>query len=155
MLDPIVQYHGKWPFYRFFGIQEPFSVLFSLFNFLAHQHGLRKIRESIPRDYSLRRYYILLGYFGMASWVFSMMFHTRDFGVTEKADYFAAGAGDLQIGPANAAYETDAAAVVDYPLHRIVYGSCLILDSLAMGLYLQHGRECGDWNYTECAVELV
>jgi len=95
MLDPIVQYHGKWPFYRFLGIQELFSVLFSLFNFLAHQHGLRKIRESIPKDYPLRRYYILFGYFGMASWVFSMVFHTRDFSVTEKGDYFAAGASVL------------------------------------------------------------
>jgi hypothetical protein len=28
----------------------------------------------------------------MASWVFSMIFHTRDFNVTEKLDYFAAGA---------------------------------------------------------------
>jgi hypothetical protein len=92
MLDPVVQFHGKWPFYRLLGIQEPFSVLFSLFNFLAHQHGLRKIRDSIPSDYPLRPYYILMGTFGMASWVFSMIFHTRDFGVTEKADYFAAGA---------------------------------------------------------------
>ncbi|MCJ1361033.1 hypothetical protein MMC16_000130 [Acarospora aff. strigata] len=95
MLNPVVQYHGKWPFYRFLGIQEPCSVLFSLFNFLAHQHGIKKIRESIPRDYPLRYYYILLGTFGMASWVFSMVFHTRDFGVTEKADYFAAGASVL------------------------------------------------------------
>lgn len=92
MLDPIVQFHGKWPFYRFMGMQEPFSVLFSLFNFLAHQYGLARIRESIPRSYPLRKYYIAFGYFGLASWIFSMIFHTRDFNLTEKADYFAAGA---------------------------------------------------------------
>ena len=92
MLDPIVQFHGKWPFYRFMGMQEPFSVLFSLFNFLAHQYGLARIRESIPRSYPLRKYYIAFGYFGLASWIFSMAFHTRDFNLTERADYFAAGA---------------------------------------------------------------
>ncbi|KAK3703177.1 hypothetical protein LTR37_014654 [Vermiconidia calcicola] len=91
-LEPIVQFHGKWPFWRFLGIQEPASVLFSLLNFLAHDHGMSKVREQIPAKYPLRRYYLLFGYFGMASWTFSMIFHTRDFNVTEKLDYFAAGA---------------------------------------------------------------
>ena len=92
MLHPVVQYHGKWPFYRFMGMQEPFSVLFSLLNFLAHQNGLDKIRTHIPQSYPLRKYYIAFGYFGLASWIFSMIFHTRDFNLTEKLDYFAAGA---------------------------------------------------------------
>lgn len=77
------------------GIQEPFSVLFSIFNFLAHQHGISRIRESIPATYPLRKYYLTFGYFGLASWIFSVIFHTRDFSVTEKADYFAAGASVL------------------------------------------------------------
>lgn len=34
----------------------------------------------------------MFGYFGLASWVFSMIFHTRDFNLTEKLDYFGAGA---------------------------------------------------------------
>ena len=73
-------------------MQEPASVLFSLGNFLAHDHGVKKIRENIPANYPLRRYYVLFGYFGMMSWIASMVFHTRDFNVTEKVDYFAAGA---------------------------------------------------------------
>ena len=73
-------------------MQEPASVLFSLFNFLAHDNGMSKIREQIPANYPLRKYYLLFGYFGLASWIFSMMFHTRDFNLTEKLDYFAAGA---------------------------------------------------------------
>ena len=77
------------------GIQEPFSVLFSLMNFMAHQNGMAKIRESIPSRYRLRPFYLLFGYFGLASWTFSMIFHTRDFNVTEKLDYFAAGASVL------------------------------------------------------------
>jgi hypothetical protein len=91
----VVQFHGKWPFYRFLGMQEPFSVFFSLLNFLAHQNGLSKVRAHIPASYTLRKYYVLLAYFGMASWVFSMIFHTRDFRLTEQLDYFAAGASVL------------------------------------------------------------
>lgn len=95
MLAPVVQYHGKWPFHRFLGIQEPFSVIFSLLNFLAHRDGLSKIRDSIDAEYSLRKYYVFFSYMGLASWLFSMMFHTRDFDITEKLDYFAAGASVL------------------------------------------------------------
>ena len=93
--EPIVQFHGKWPFYRFLGMQEPFSVFFSLLNFLAHQNGLSKITSNIPASYTLRKYYVMLAYFGMASWVFSMIFHTRDFILTEQLDYFAAGGSVL------------------------------------------------------------
>lgn len=88
----VVQYHGKWPFYRFLGMQEPASVLFSLFNFLAHDNGIRQLKEHIPSRYPLRRYYLMFGYFGLMSWTFSMIFHTRDFNLTEKLDYFGAGA---------------------------------------------------------------
>jgi hypothetical protein len=73
-------------------MQEPASVLFSLFNFLAHDDGITKVREHIPASYPLRKYYLLFGYFGLASWMSSMIFHTRDFNLTEKLDYFAAGA---------------------------------------------------------------
>ena len=94
-MQPIYQFHGKWPFYRFLGMQEPFSVIFSLFNFLAHDWGMNQLRERIPASYPLRKYYIMFGYFGLASWTFSMIFHTRDFNITEKLDYFAAGASVL------------------------------------------------------------
>ena len=77
------------------GMQEPFSVLFSLLNLLAHYNGLAKIRANMPARYSLRPFYIAFSYIGMASWVFSMIFHTRDFDITEKLDYFAAGVSVL------------------------------------------------------------
>ncbi len=92
ILEPVLQFHGKWPFYRLMGVQEPFSVAFSLLNLLAHRHGLSKIQGNISADYPLRLYYILFSYVGQASWLFSMAFHTRDFILTEKLDYFAAGA---------------------------------------------------------------
>ncbi|CAJ2502033.1 Uu.00g048860.m01.CDS01 [Anthostomella pinea] len=92
---PITQFHGKWPFVRVLGMQEPFSVLFSLGNMVAHQNGLAKVRQQIPGSYPLRRYYELFAYFGIATWVASAVFHTRDFKATEQLDYFAAGAGVL------------------------------------------------------------
>lgn len=95
MLEPVVQYHGKWPFHRILGMQEFFSVVFSFMNFYAHYQGIRQVRELIPESYPLRKYYLTFGYIGMASWIFSMIFHCRDFPITEKADYFAAGASVL------------------------------------------------------------
>ena len=76
-------------------MQEPASVLFSVFNFMGHYQGHKKILASIPPHYTLRKYYIWLSYFGMVSWVASTIFHTRDFTATEQADYFAAGASVL------------------------------------------------------------
>lgn len=70
-------------------------MLFSFFNFAAHWNGMSRIQESIPAWHSLRPYYMLFGYIGLASWSFSMIFHTRDFAFTEKMDYFAAGANVL------------------------------------------------------------
>lgn len=95
MLSPVVQFHGKWPFRRLLGMQEPFSVLFSFLNFAAHWHGMSRIQETIPTWHSLRKYYMAFGYFGLASWTFSMIFHTRDFAITEKFDYWGAGASVL------------------------------------------------------------
>jgi hypothetical protein len=88
-----VQFHGKWPFRRFLGMQEPFSVLCSLGNLWAHYDGLhRRVRPGIPSSYPLRSWYETVAKVGMASWIFSAAFHTRDFPVTEKLDYLAAGA---------------------------------------------------------------
>ncbi|KAL7629301.1 hypothetical protein AAE478_000821 [Parahypoxylon ruwenzoriense] len=93
--EPVTQFHGKWPFVRVLGMQEPFSVLFSLGNLVAHQNGLAKLRQQIPSAYPLRRYYELFACFGIAAWVSSAIFHTRDFRATEQLDYFAAGASVL------------------------------------------------------------
>ena len=93
---PVVQFHGKWPFYRVLGMQEPFSVLFSLGNLAAHYDGLHtKVLPHIPASYSLRPFYVVLAYIGIVTWTFSALFHTRDFAATEQLDYFAAGASVL------------------------------------------------------------
>ncbi|RPB22127.1 Per1-like protein [Terfezia boudieri ATCC MYA-4762] len=89
---PIEQFHGKWPFRRVLGIQEPFSVIFSLANLYAHVYGLESLKREVPRSYPLYGYYRLFGYMGLVCWFWSAVFHTRDFRFTERMDYFAAGA---------------------------------------------------------------
>ncbi|KAL2271278.1 hypothetical protein VTJ83DRAFT_649 [Remersonia thermophila] len=94
--QPVVQFHGKWPFRRVLGMQEPFSVLFSLGNFAAHWYGLRKlVRPRIPPAFTMRPFYERLAKLGFVTWILSAVFHTRDFRVTEQLDYFAAGASVL------------------------------------------------------------
>jgi hypothetical protein len=89
---PVVQFHGKWPFTRVLGMQEPLSVLFSLGNLLAHVWGLRRVRAELPPSYPLRAFYERVGQIGILTWACSAVFHTRDFVLTEQADYLAAGA---------------------------------------------------------------
>lgn len=47
---PVLQYHGKWPFVRVAGIQEPASVLFSLLNLGAYVVGFPAFWAAIKND---------------------------------------------------------------------------------------------------------
>ncbi|KAI0781491.1 Per1-like protein [Trametes elegans] len=87
---PVQQYYGKWPFWRFAGMQEPASVLFSVLNFVAHAAGARKIRARVPDGHPMKKYYLGFAYASMNAWVWSSVFHTRDLPTTEKLDYFSA-----------------------------------------------------------------
>ncbi|KIJ25732.1 hypothetical protein M422DRAFT_38523 [Sphaerobolus stellatus SS14] len=89
--DKVEQYYGKWPFWRLAGMQEPASVLFSLFNLWAHLRGLRTASRSIPKTHPMRNYYLGWGMLNVNAWVWSAVFHTRDTPRTEKLDYFSAG----------------------------------------------------------------
>jgi hypothetical protein len=126
-------------------MQEPFSVLFSLGNFLGHYHGLSAVLAKIPANYPLRKYYVNLSYFGMASWVFSMIFHTRDFNATEQLDYFAAGASvlyGLYYTPIRV-FRLDRGGPQVQSLLRVWTALC-ILAYLAHVTYLKYYR----WDYT-------
>ncbi|KAI0668401.1 Per1-like protein [Trametes maxima] len=87
---PIQQYYGKWPFWRFAGMQEPASVLFSVFNFVAHAGGARKLQARVADGHPMKRYYLLFAFVSMNAWIWSSVFHTRDLPSTEKLDYFSA-----------------------------------------------------------------
>jgi post-GPI attachment to proteins factor 3 len=77
------------------GVQEPASVLFSLANLWAHAQGLRRLRRRLPAAYPPRAYYERFALVSCAAWTASAVFHTRDFTLTERVDYFGAGASVL------------------------------------------------------------
>ncbi|KAF9414511.1 hypothetical protein BGZ94_000365 [Podila epigama] len=88
---PVHQYHGKWPFYRLFGMQEPASVLFSLLNGYMHWRAWPRLKRVIPENYYMRRFYLGYALVGMNTWLWSAIYHSRDWPSTEKLDYFSAG----------------------------------------------------------------
>lgn len=74
---PMQQYHGKWPFWRLAGMQEPASVAFSMLNFLVHYRGWRRIQRTLPESHPMKSYYRRFAFAGMNAWVWSSVFHTR------------------------------------------------------------------------------
>jgi len=73
----IQQYHGKWPFWRVAGMQEPASVAFSLLNLWAHARGASKIRKKVPESHPMRPYYLVWSTININAWIWSSVFHTR------------------------------------------------------------------------------
>ncbi|PRT56614.1 Protein PER1 [Wickerhamiella sorbophila] len=86
------QYHGKWPFIRVLGVQEPASVVFSLLNLVPNWIGYKRLQRArvtgVQR--TLLPYYLLFAVIGVNTWVWSSVFHVRDFVLTERLDYFSA-----------------------------------------------------------------
>ncbi|KAJ3243929.1 Post-GPI attachment to proteins factor 3 [Chytriomyces hyalinus] len=107
--NTIHQYHGKWPFIRILGVQEPASALFSVLNGLAHWHGYLAVSRTQPRlpasgvlavkavrtKMAMKHLYATNAIICATGWIFSTMFHTRDLAITEKLDYFSAVCGLL------------------------------------------------------------
>ncbi|KZC05343.1 PREDICTED: post-GPI attachment to proteins factor 3 [Dufourea novaeangliae] len=86
----VPQFHGKWPFIRIFGCQEPASVIFSLLNLCAHVTMYwkfkRKLRPNEPMFY-IWTYFSMICIHG---WFWSSVFHARDTSFTEVMDYSSA-----------------------------------------------------------------
>ncbi|KAF5390563.1 hypothetical protein D9757_002606 [Collybiopsis confluens] len=85
-----LQYYGKWPFWRFAGMQEPASVLFSVLNLSTHVRGYSQLKRRISPSHPLKRLYLVWSLASMNTWIWSAVFHTRDTSFTEKLDYFSA-----------------------------------------------------------------
>lgn len=96
--EEVYQFHGKWPFLRIFGMQELFSALFSVANFVPHFIGYCKVNRlkrsnPIEKDILNRalRNIKLVALVTMCAWTCSTIFHIRDFVITERLDYYFAG----------------------------------------------------------------
>jgi post-GPI attachment to proteins factor 3 len=73
----IHQYFGKWPFIRLLGMQEPASVLFSIFNLLAHVQGVILVKNKIRDGHPMKLLYIGWAFVSINAWIWSSIFHTR------------------------------------------------------------------------------
>jgi hypothetical protein len=88
-----VQYYGKWPFNRVWGLQELLSVIFSIGNAVPHLLHLfvPKLRARFaPLRDPLRPLLLLCSLMGAFAWWWSTLFHARDFWWTERFDYHCA-----------------------------------------------------------------
>ncbi|XP_048754690.2 post-GPI attachment to proteins factor 3-like isoform X2 [Ostrea edulis] len=85
----IPQFHGKWPFLRVLGIQEPASVVFSVLNGLYHLLILT-YRRTVPSSTPMYYVWHVVAVIGLHAWTWSTIYHSRDFPLTEKMDYFCA-----------------------------------------------------------------
>lgn len=95
-----IKYHGKWPFKRVFGMQEPVSVALSLLNLTMHLYGWLSFSNFLNNKLPLRPtripYYdysslwSIYALFSVNAWFWSAVFHSRDVDVTEKLDYSSA-----------------------------------------------------------------
>ncbi|GMP70120.1 hypothetical protein CsSME_00029108 [Camellia sinensis var. sinensis] len=98
--DTPVKYHGKWPFKRVYGIQEPVSVALSALNLAMQFHGWVSffilVNYKLPLRPNKKTYYEYTGLFhiygllAMNCWLWSAVFHSRDVDLTEKLDYSSA-----------------------------------------------------------------
>lgn len=93
--EEVLQFHGKWPFLRIFGVQELVSAVFSMANFVPHYIGYKKVgramqtlRPELARSFRNVKF---MAFVAMCAWVCSTVFHVRDFIFTERLDYYFAG----------------------------------------------------------------
>uniref|UniRef100_A0A1B6HVL2 Post-GPI attachment to proteins factor 3 n=1 Tax=Homalodisca liturata TaxID=320908 RepID=A0A1B6HVL2_9HEMI len=87
---PPPQFHGKWPFIRWMGLQEPASVVFSLLNLAIHIVMFRKFRNEVRPNSPMYKVWFLYAGVCINCWVWSAIFHSRDLPLTELMDYLSA-----------------------------------------------------------------
>lgn len=96
--EEILQFHGKWPFKRILLTQEFASTFFSILNFIPHYLNFKKIWwkynqfKSVNNKKILYFNVLIISIITMCAWTFSTIFHIRDLIITERLDYFFAGA---------------------------------------------------------------
>lgn len=94
--EEVLQFHGKWPFKRVLLTQEFASSLFSILNFIPHYLNFQKLLPKYRRAQGSTKvlYFnvLIISIITMIAWICSTVFHIRDLLITERLDYFFAGA---------------------------------------------------------------
>ncbi|XP_001607194.2 post-GPI attachment to proteins factor 3 [Nasonia vitripennis] len=86
----VPQFHGKWPFIRMIGLQEPASVIFSILNFYAHATYYLKFKKEVSSSSPMFFIWTWFTAICLHGWFWSAVFHARDKDFTEVMDYSCA-----------------------------------------------------------------
>ncbi|XP_047528297.1 post-GPI attachment to proteins factor 3 [Vanessa atalanta] len=86
----VPKFHGKWPFKRILGVQEPASAFASLLNLITHMYMYSKLQEISVRSTPHVLFWHAFAVVCMNAWIWSIIFHTRDTAFTEFMDYACA-----------------------------------------------------------------
>ncbi|XP_048127444.1 post-GPI attachment to proteins factor 3-like isoform X1 [Rhodamnia argentea] len=153
-----VKYHGKWPFLRVNGIQEPVSVALSALNLAVQFHGWLSffilLYYKLPLRPDKKTYYEYTGLWhtygilSMNSWFWSAVFHSRDVEWTERLDYSSAVAllgFSLILALLRALNVRDEAS-------RVMFSAPLIAFVTTHILYLNFYQFDYGWNMKVCVV---
>jgi hypothetical protein len=93
---PVLKYFGHWPFERYWGLEEPASVVFSILNFIPHLAYLVEIffKSSETNTNSDRHYmFTWLQFYALSAcnaWFASTLFHSHKTSTTTLYDYMSA-----------------------------------------------------------------
>ncbi|CAH0702081.1 unnamed protein product [Spodoptera exigua] len=91
--DDTPKFHGKWPFIRMFGMQEPAAAFASMLNLAANVYMFKQLQQLRITQANLFPFVIFWKMFSlvcMNAWVWSTIFHMRDTDFTEFMDYACA-----------------------------------------------------------------
>lgn len=85
-----LKYYGHWPFVRWFGFEEPASLLFSLLNLVPHALFLRYYLPKYFARSPMRRYLTLYAVVAVNAWFASMLYHAKKLPWTTTYDLVSA-----------------------------------------------------------------
>lgn len=94
--EPVEKYYGHWVFHRYFGLEEPGSVLFSVMNLIPH--GLYVIRYTFAKETLVRDPWMLVyALVSILLWTASSNFHIHKTNTSTSYDY-ATGFASISYG---------------------------------------------------------
>ncbi len=86
----VKKYHGHWPFIRFFGLEQPASVLFSLANTIPHVIHIFSRNENKRIYYFMSPWLSLVPFISLNAWLCSAYFHSKITTFSSLIDYVSA-----------------------------------------------------------------
>lgn len=87
---PILKYFGHWPFQRWFGLEEPASVVFALSNALPHILFILFAWKQCSWKYSMTWYVLLYALISINAWIAAANFHAKKTAHAVQYDYISA-----------------------------------------------------------------